>query len=170
MARDIEEFLRRAAERRRQQQQKKRAPAPRQSVRDIIEQQEIEVVEPVEIVYPEEVKPRPPIKRSSLRQQSVSEHVSSHIDSSDIADHADHLGDRILSVDDKVAARIKRKFSHDVSHIDDLPTVLDDKVATATKDEVSQIAVDLVRMLQSPQSVRQAVMISEILKRPSFDD
>ena len=142
----------------------------------MIEQQEIEVVQPikvqpVEIVYPDEQQPTQRlVQRPDFRSQSVSEHVSTHIDSSDIAYHADHLGDRIQAVDDKVARRISRKFDHDVSQIDDLPTVLDDEVATATKDEVSQMAVELVQMLRSPKSVRQAIMISEILKRPSFDD
>lgn len=181
MARDIEEFLRKAAERRRQQQQKKqRAPERPQRVREII--RDAEVVEP-DIVYSEEVKPKPRPKprqaekskprtlvKKDMWQQSVSEHVRTHIDSTDIASHADHLGDRIQDVDDQVAARIKRKFNHDVGHLDELPSVQDDKVATVTKENVSHIAADLIKMLRSPNSVRQAIMISEILKRPNFDD
>ena len=90
MARDIEEFLRKAAERRRQQQQKKqRAPERPQRVREII--RDAEVVEP-DIVYAEEVKPKPRPKprqaekskprtlvKKDMWQQSVSEHVRTHI-------------------------------------------------------------------------------------------
>ena len=174
MARDIEEFLRRAAERRKQQQQKKAGGAPPpQPVREIIETAEVEVVQPVEVVRP--AKPVKPRKRKQLapkprdlRNESVAEHVRSHIDSSDIAEHAEHLGDRIQTADDRIAARLKRKFDHDVSKIDDLPTVQDDKVATVTEQETSMIANDLIQMFRSPQSVRQAILISEILKRPKF--
>jgi hypothetical protein len=145
---------------------------------------EPEIVQP-EIVYPDEPRPKPKpkprqqrqttkrktlVQKKDLRQQSVDEHVRSHIDSSDIAYHADHLGDDVRSIDDKVAARLKRRFSHDVSQLDDLPSVQDDVVATVTSEDVSRIAQELVNMLRSPKNVRQAIMISEILKRPSFDD
>lgn len=175
MARDIEEFLRRAAERRKQQQQKKAgggAPPPK-PVREIIETAEVEVVQPVEVVRP--AKPVKPKKRKrlvpqpkDLRNESVADHVRSHIDSSDIAEHAEHLGDRIQTADDRIAARLKRKFDHDVSKLDDLPTVQDDEVAKVTEQETSMIADGLVQMFRSPKSVRQAILISEILKRPEF--
>ena len=180
MARDIEEFLRKAAERRKQQQQnKQRGPAPSQRVREIVEQ-EVEVVQPIEFVKPKKqtrktlVKQKKQLrhqerKKPDLRQESVAEHVRSHIDSSDIADHAEHLGERIQNADDRINSRLKRKFDHDVSKLDDMPTVQDDMVATVTQAEVSQVAKDLLKMLQSPQTIRQAILMSEILNRPKFD-
>jgi len=182
MARDIEEFLRKAAERRKQQQQnRQRGPAPSERVREIIEQ-DIEVVQPVEVVKPapkkrqlvqkqpqkrkQLVQPKP---KRELRHESVADHVRSHIDSSSIADHAEHLGERIQDADDRIAARLHRKFDHDVSKLDDLPTVQDDVVATVTKDKVSGVAKDLIEMLRNPNTIRQAIMVSELLKRPDFD-
>ncbi len=177
MARDIEEFLRRAAERRKQQQHQQNQPAPSQRVREIVETGEVEVVreEPVEIIRPRKQKQTKARQRAAqqrdrdLRHESVAEHVKSHIDSSDIAEHAEHLGDRIQSTNQRVASRLQKKFEHDVSKIDDLPSVQDDHVASVTQGAVSQAAKDLVAMFRSPQSVRQAIMISEILKRPNFD-
>ena len=172
MARDIEEFLRRAAERRQKQQGKQSAPQQKQrGVREIIEQRRVEIVEPevVEVVPAKSIQ-RAPLNQRDAPRETLSEHVSSHIDSTDIAYHAEHLGDRIQNIDEKVAARIKRRFNHDVGQLDDKPTVQDDVVATVTKDEVSQVASDLMEMLRSPKSVRQAILVSEILKRPNFDD
>lgn len=179
MARDIEEFLRKAAERRKQQQQQKqRGPAPSERVREIIEQ-DIEVVQPVEVVKPaprkrkpvrkqlqQKLQPQPP---RDMRNESVADHVRSHIDSTSIASHAEHLGERIQDADDRIAARLQRKFDQDVSKLDDLPTVQDDDVATVTKAEVSGVAKDLVQMLRDPRTIRQAIMVSEILRRPDFD-
>ena len=179
MARDIEEFLRRAAERRKQQQQKHQQPAEPPKSRRVVEAAEIEIVEPLEVVQP--VKPRPtrqvrktkiiqkPRKRKSLRDQSVSEHVRQHIDTSDVSDHADHLGERIQRADDIIDQRIHRKFDHDVGQLDDMPSVQDDQVAKVEEEKASRIAVDLIEMLSKPESVRQAILISEILNRPNFD-
>ena len=88
MARDIEEFLRRAAERRKQQQQKKGGAAPSKPVREIIETADVEVVQPVDIVRPAKPVKRKQLvspKQRNMREESVAEHVRSHIDSSDIA-------------------------------------------------------------------------------------
>ena len=173
MARDIEEFLRRAAERRKQQQQQK-AGGGSPPVRDVIESADVEVVQPIEVVRPAkprktlQKKPLQPIPRD-MRDESVAEHVRSHIDSSDIAEHAEHLGERIQTADDRIAARLKRRFDHDVSKLDDLPSVQDDAVAKVSKAQASEMAKDLVQMFISPHSVRQAILVSEILKRPDFD-
>lgn len=172
MARDIEEFLRRAAERRKQKQNQQRGGATSQRVRDVVESAEVEVVQPSRPVKPKRRLPSQVVskpKKRDLRNESVAEHVRSHIDSTDIAEHADHLGEGIQQADDRIAARLKRKFEHDVSKIDDLPTVQDDEVATVTKRESSQIALDIIEMFRTPKSVRQAILISEILKRPDFE-
>ena len=101
MARDIEEFLRRAAERRKQQlKQKQRgggaaqsqppSPPPQQPPRRlVIEDDQVEIVKPK--------KPRP-----SLREESVEEHVRRHIDSSDVASHAAQIGQHAASLADKI--------------------------------------------------------------------
>ena len=171
MARDIEEFLRRAAERRKQQQQKQQ-PARPQKARRVVEPVDIEIIEPVEVVKPVRAKPqtkKPRSTRKNLRDQSVAEHVRQHIDTSDVSEHAEHLGERIQHADDVIARRIRSKFDHDVGHLDDLPSVQDDSVPVVEEDQASKIAMDLLNMLSKPESVRQAILMSEILNRPDFD-
>lgn len=180
MARNIEEFLKRAAERRKQQQQNQPPPAqPPRQTRRVVEPAEIEIVEPVQVVKPLKAKSKQPRKslakerptlKRDLRDQSVADHVRQHIDTRDVSQHAEHLGERIQHVDDEVSARIHRIFDHDVGQLDDMPTVQDDEVATVTDMQYSKLANDLLNMLSNPESVRQAIMVSEILRRPNFDD
>lgn len=179
MARNIEEFLKRAAERRKQQQQNRPPPpAQPQKARRVVEPAEVEIVDPIQVVKPAKSRSKPrkslsqkrPNLKRDMRDQSVSEHVRQHIDTRDVSEHADHLGERIQDVDDQVSERIHRKFDHDVGQLDDMPTVQDDEVATVTDTQYSRLANDLLKMLSNPESVRQAILVSEILSRPNFDE
>ena len=172
MARDIEEFLKRAAERRKQQQQKRGSPPPKKPKR-VIESAEIEIVEPIQVVEPARTRKfsnRKPVQpQRGLREQSVAEHVRQHIDTRDVSEHAEHLGEDIQLADDRISERIHRKFDHDVGQLDEKPSVQDDVVPIVEQVQASQLAKDLVGMLSNPQSARQAILISEILSRPNFD-
>ena len=154
MARDIEEFLKRAAERRKQQLQGQ-APAQRPS------QRPQEVISEVEIV---KAAPRP------KREQGIAESVRSHINTSDIAEHAEHLGERIQNVDERVADRLGQKFDREVAHLHDGEMVTDQTHPQAGLSPASPAAEELIQMLSSPQTLRQAILVSEILRRPHFDD
>ncbi len=159
MARDIEEFLRRAAERRKEQlQQRKQPPAQRP------QQRLEEVISEVEIV---DEGPRP---TRPTREQGVAEHVRSYINTSDISDHAEHLGERIQNVDERVAGRLEKKFDREVARLDDGNSVTDQSHSVADRQQAFPVSQDLIQMLSSPQSLRQAILVSEILRRPHFDD
>lgn len=188
MARDIEEFLRRAAERRQQQKggaKPPKAPRPQRPAPDPV------VIDDVEILdEPAQARPRRPIESkieskidpklntkikskpnlSSIGTQSVADHVKSHIDTSDIAEHANNLGERIVGVHDAVEARIHGRLDNDISVIDDKPTVTDDQPAAIFGAKNADKAKALRRLLSDPTSVGQAIVIAEILKRPDFDD
>jgi hypothetical protein len=178
MARDIEEFLRRAAERRKQLQQQQ-GQAPARPIEEVLSSREVEVVRParevvqparpVPVAKPVAKQPAAKTKKPIPKKESVADHVQKHIDSKDIAQHATNLGERIATADDRMAARLKQKFTRDVSKLDDLPTVQDDQVAFVASHAVSTIARELISMIRSPDSVRKAVLMAEILKRPSFD-
>ena len=194
MARDIEEFLRRAAERR--QQQKGGARPPQQQP-----QEPIEIIEP-EVVHRPPPKRQPVTKRSpstlqqrrqqqhqqqrkqplkerleqrdrdrerDMRNESIDEHVSRHLDTSDIAQHADRLGDRIAGASQRIDTAIHQRLDHDVSRIDDRPTITDDPRQGVVGHETAPLAADLLEMLASPKSIRQAILITEVLNRPDFD-
>jgi len=177
MARDIEEFLRRAAERRKQQKQQQRQPQPPvqpRKARRRVESAEIEVVDPIQVVRtvqgrkPQTNRPSNE-QRRSRKERSIADRVRSHIDTSDVTEHIGHLGERIRHADHAIDERIRSRFDRDVSKLDDSPTVQDDEVASVAQVQASQLANDLLAMLSQPESVRQAILVSEILKRPHFD-
>ena len=167
MARDIEEFLRRAAERRKQaqqggaSQQPKRPPAqqrpptppPRQTIsdRDVV---------PTRTVFPEQ-------QPHSIGEESVSEHVRRHIDVSDVTEHASHLADDIEQADERMEAHLDQVFDHDVGKLGSGKGATD---KLDRRSDTNAVAKDLLKLFRSPKTIRQSIMVAEILKRPDFSD
>ena len=179
MARDIEDFLRKAAERRQQQKSGGGKPPenPRTATRPQPQPAPPHRSEPVivdavpRLKQRKQLRPPPPkpAPRRNLREESVAEHVRNHLDTSSIAEHANSLGDRIASVHDKVDANIHRRLDHDLTEIDDTPSVTDSLSHAAMQDSGEPMSEELRRMLQNPKTVGHAIMLAEILKRPDFD-
>lgn len=182
MARDIEEFLRKAAERRRQQQAEKQGGAPKKKPADsqparraqppARRAKPLEAVEVVddEIIQAQPVKPRSS-GTSNSRRRSVQSDVQSHIDTSKIASHADGLGRLRAQMTDDVD-EVKQKFDRgakkfESTRAESREDSRDDEIVGAS---VSPVATDLSQMLRDPTSIRQAILVSEILRRPDFDD
>lgn len=187
MARDIEDFLRKAAERRQQQKsgggrppenprtasRSQPQPAPRQRSEPVIVDAVVVKAGPAVPRLKQRNQLRPPTPkpapRRNLREESVADHVRNHLDTSSIAEHANSLGDRIASVHDKVDANIHRRLDHDLTEIDDTPSVTDSLSHAAMQDSGAPMSEQLRRMLQNPKTVGHAIMLAEILKRPDFD-
>lgn len=162
MARDIEEFLKRAAERRRQQQQPSSPPPQRQSP------------PPQQQRPPEPPRQRAPLVIDDVEViddpyagDSVAEHVQHHISTDDIAEHAKHLGQGVAKRDNDVDERIHKKFDHEVGKLDSKPSVQSTTTAV-TETAINQDASAIFDMLIDPKTVAQSIMIAEILKRPEF--
>ena len=179
MARDIEEFLRKAAERRKQQQAGKQGAAspqparqqpPRQPPRRKPQPNIIQAVEVIddEIIEAQPVRQHQPVK-PDLRTQSVGTHVESQIDTSGIARHADELGSLKAKMTDDVD-EVKEKFDRDAKKFVSRHSTRDNTDSDIVGGNVSHIATDLIDMLRDPHSIRQAILVSEILRRPDFDD
>lgn len=175
MARDIEEFLRRAAERR-QQQQQGGLPAA-QPVQDILDNEDIEVLQPAPIPRSgraaETSRPRRGgAKKNPVQapqRESVARHVQQHIKPASISQHSAHLGQQVASADDRMAARLQQRFSNDLTKLDDFPTARHEEVASVTKQSYSVIAQDLANIMRDNTNLRQAILMAEILNRPNFD-
>ncbi len=150
MARDIDEFLRKAAERRNKAAGQappgqpgrgtpvNKPPTPaRQRPRgpEIVEANEVEVVGGEGIA-----------KR--------------HLDTSRIAQHAAQLGAEVSLADDKIEARLQEKFDHDLG-----------RLAKKNKEQRQRETggSELLKLLRTPKTIRQAIIVTEILKRPNFD-
>ncbi len=198
MARDIEEFLRRAAERRKQNQgqsapnppQPPPAPepppvAPPQSRRRLADEAD-DRRSPEELdPYRElprsreagqsEVAPppkAPPVtgrgKPQRKKRETIAEHVRDAIVVSDVTESASQLGKEVGLADEKLEARLE-KFDHKIGDLEGMSSIQDDRVELKGREK-SHIAVSLLELLKQPKTVQQSILISEILKRPNFDD
>lgn len=176
MARDIEEFLRRAAERRQQQKGGGKPAPPRPKPPQQRRRQEPIEPEIVEIVEePRRLKPKPkPLQQKlkknkpNLREQSVSEHVNTYIDTSDIAEQAELLGDGIADIHNQVEAEVHQHLDHDLTALDDNPSVTDQLPSKIFGKPSQKFAKELREMLGNPKTVGKAIILAEILKRPNF--
>jgi hypothetical protein len=102
----------------------------------------------------------------------VGDSVAAHMrHSQDIAAHVEMLGDRVESADEDMAAHLQQTFDHAVGR---LKKTTDGPVQLApTSPSVAAIvtrdaspAHGIAELLRSPQSVRNAFILAEVLKRP----
>ncbi len=170
MARDIEEFLKMAAQRRQQQRQQQQRAAGERTPRPTTPPLQRHTSELVTPATDDEIQILDDDSTPDMRKQTVGGHVQTHIDTSDIAQHAQQLGQRVGMADDKLEARLQQKFDHDVGRLQiDRKRSAQSETTTVTAKATSRAAVALMQMLRSPASIRQAIVISEVLKRPDFD-
>jgi hypothetical protein len=143
MARDIEEFLRKAVERRNkstgqaqppQAVKSQEQPRTRTLVPEVVDASEVEIVGGDAI-------------------------ANRNFDTSRIAHHIAQLGSEVRSADDKIETRLKETFDHDVERL---------KKRSHDHSTSSTGGSDLLKLLRNPKSIRQAIIIAEILKRPEF--
>lgn len=81
-----------------------------------------------------------------------------------LTDQQPHLGQRIVQEDKQFDEKLKAKFDHTVGTLGTTPTSTDSQPAT---QERSNPAAQIVAMLINPEGVRQAVLLNEIMNRPS---
>ena len=168
---EVEEFLRRVAQMRqaaeaqaKAQQQRpvpakpaappppKRPPPPQRLVparQDPVPLPEAEVVE-AEI---------------SDRSEGFSRRVAQDLRGAEqISEHTRHLGEEVDLADDKLAAHLHEVFDHQLGR---LKTTASEPAAIPQPSPTSDItASDLSQMLRSPTLIRNAIIMSEVLRRP----
>ncbi len=162
MPRDIEEFLKLAAQRRQQQKQQSGGQPPRRPPppRSPVAPQPVRPVETVRVLEQTD-------HSDAYQQSSGSEPVRHKIDTSRLGDHARQLGEEVGLADDKLDSRLHQTFDHNVVSL--RPGLAHNETTSTTVRATSGIAMDLFEMFRSPRSVRQAILISEILRRPDLD-
>jgi hypothetical protein len=164
---EVEEFLRRAAARRAQAEAKRREQqqqAQQQAARPLpqrpapIARPPLQPVaeEVVEIIDAEEAD------TTSRFSSSVSQHMRG---TTDIARHASSLGAEVDQADDKLEARLHRTFDHKLGQLKDTTTAATPQQIKQAADPSSS-AANMARLLANPQSIRNAIILSEILNRP----
>jgi hypothetical protein len=80
-----------------------------------------------------------------------------------IAEQSAALGQRIIADDAQFDVQLKAKFDHTVGTLTGSTVPAADLVPVAADSPAAQIA----RMLARPEGVRQAMVLNEILNRPS---
>lgn len=164
MSDEIEEFIRRAAERRKQTQgqgQRKPATRPQESQPQPAQQRPRPRLAQPEVVEAEIV--------SAEVVEHVSGYVAQHLSSQQFTERASHLGEETALADDKMEAHLHQKFDHQIGRL--APSTLDKQSAAATAGAAPTVSyisssADLANLLRSPQSIRNAIILSEILNRP----
>ncbi len=166
---EIAEFLRRAAERQKPVQAERPAGRPPPS--------------PPPRATGEAMRPfRPPptpvepvVVGEPLPQESVAEHVRDRFGRPQFGQvGSPGLGREVAQADEKVGDRLREKFGHQVSRLAGVsgeaaavplavePTVPADRVAAPPAVDAATMAA----LLTNPATLRQAVLVSEILHRP----
>jgi hypothetical protein len=160
MAKDIEEFLKMAAQRRREAAANAPAPPPQATPKKPPLSQQKKPAKPPVIVSEDENVPQ-------QRRESVAKHVQKHLDTSRLQKRVQRLGAEVSKADDKIEARLHQKFDHDVGHLSGPSEAIAETAGQVRPP--ARINNPLLKMFSAPASVRQAVIMSEILKRPEWD-
>jgi len=111
-------------------------------------------------------KPRPTGRPAApRRRQSVAEHVAEQVTarSRNLARHTSSLGRRIIEEDQQFDVKLKAKFDHSVGSLAGSVNPVAEPERVTVETPASQIAA----MLANPDGVRQAIVVNEILRRPS---
>ena len=188
MARDIEEFLRKAAERRKQQKsgntsQPKQQPSQQKQPQQRRPPQTRSQPPQPQSQSPQPRRPGQPLPSHApaaepvvvldssaiIDEPRLTPHLKSSIDTTSISRHADALGSGISSAAAKVKENVSRHLDHNVGGIDDTETITDDPAPKIFGAKDMSMVRELRSLLANKKSVGQAIILAEILKRPDFD-
>jgi hypothetical protein len=109
--------------------------------------------------------PRQPV---APRRETVAEHVAESVTahSRALGEQTSRLGQRIIDEDRQFDVQIKAKFDHSVGTLTGSGVAAAEHAAAVAAHE-SRAAAQLAGMLASPDGMRQAIVLNEILRRPS---
>ena len=191
LSKEIDDFLKRAAEKR-----GARPPAEVEVIEPATRDEPVIVAEVVQPARRQQPTRRPPQRKqpSSPTGRGVAAHVKQNVDTSDVTERASHLGEQIGQTDERLEQRLHDKFDHQVGRltsqptdtpaaesqaalephaaidasydIPDLPSLPDldsSQAATVTAAQVSPISP----IFESPEDLRRAIILNEILRRPT---
>ncbi len=155
---EIEQFLKRASERKgeRLKRESPVKPAPK----------------------PPKPAPKQPLRETAaaiepLPQRSfdsVASSVEKHLGHRGFKQHAEHLADDIVRADQQMEDHLQKAFSRKVGTLGDAkPSSAQpatDSVPAATTADRSEAGLALAGMLANPQTLKQMIVLNEILRRP----
>lgn len=186
MNNEVEEFLRRAAQRRAQVEAQMRAQAEAKAQRQPAPPPQQQRMAPPQSVFQPQ-QPQTPtfptaqivpaqIVSAELADQSdrLGSGVSQHLrGSQQIAQHVEELGDAVEMADDNLEARLHNTFDHQVGRLkkiasEPVKVIPPERMAaTVTAAAYSTSAAGLMAMFRTKTDVRNAILLSEIISRPT---
>jgi hypothetical protein len=176
----VEEFLRRAG----RGPQAERARPARQDIEILLDDEAAASRPPAEPLRPAaaaskttgpvmpaapQVSPQTPPRRSVAprKRKSLAERATERAAAraSKIAEHTSHLGQRIIEDDQQFDVQLKAKFDHSVGTLTGSAVTAAEQAAAAVSAAETP-AAQIAAMLATPDGVRQAIVVNEILRRP----
>lgn len=115
---------------------------------------------------------RPPLVAAEIVEaepvtgDDVAEHVQRHLSTSEFTQRAARLGDEVVHAPDDIQQHIADVFGHGPKG-----RLTGDKPTVATPGDASTTfapASDFAKLLRSPQDLRMAFIMSEVLRRPEW--
>lgn len=158
---EIEKFLQQAAARRAQNQQQPRQP-PRPAAPQPPRPFAPQPPAPIQYVEPEIIEP------DIMDGDNVAQHVTQHLDTGGFDQRAAHLGEEVGLADDHLEAHLHEQFDHRIGSLQDTSADAARETADAAASKILKDvpAGQIAALLRSPQSIRQAIILSEVLRRP----
>lgn len=95
-------------------------------------------------------------------RESIQESVAKHMSTADITQNAHTLGADIDQADERMVAHLQQTFQHQLGSLE--PKQIQPRPIKRQNKSAAEIA----ELLRSPKGMRQAIMLSEILRRPEI--
>jgi len=170
---EVENFLRRVAQMRAEAEQTKGQPRPAPP-KPAPQRREPKAPPPPARLVP--ARPQAPLSQPveveivdaelAVRGDNVGRHVTEHLRGTEqIAEHTRHLGEEVDLADDKLEAHLHQVFDHDLGRLKKSSIEAGAQGRQAANDLT---AVQIQQMLRTPQSIRDAIIMGEILRRPEW--
>jgi hypothetical protein len=168
---EVEEFLRRAAarraqaeaKRREQQQQAAQPQQPRPQRQPLVQRPPL--VQRAPLVQEEplvEIIEAEVADTGSRFSSSVAQHMRG---SAEIGRHASNLGAEVDQADDRLEARLAKTFDHQIGQLKDTTTAAPVREVQQSP-EALLASMNLTKLLSNAQTIRNAIVLSEVLNRP----
>lgn len=171
---EVEEFLRRVAQLRAQAEAQARAQQQRPGFQPPQQQPPPQRMTPPparlvpaqeEVVYLEPAQAEVVDAELAELGDDVGRHVAQHLRGpQEIAEHARHLGEEVDQADDKLESHLHQTFDHQLGRL--RKTASDTAAVEHVKPAPDVTIGDIRTMLASPASIRDAIVMAEILRRP----
>jgi hypothetical protein len=163
MADDLEAFLRQAAQRR---AERKKTPARKQT-RPEAQTQPAQPQRPT----PQRRPSAPPDDGIEIIEADAVPddlgRLTTHVNTSAFGRRAEHLGEEVGLADEELEARLHAKFDHRLGSLDDAPGMPGSPGSLdAAGSDIPSIAEEIANLLKQPDTVRNAIVLSEILSPP----